>query len=584
MKRKFAIFFVLVLCCMVAVTGCNLFTTDNYRGLDSIVAESGSVKITREQFINSYASTGYTYTSYGYSREQAVKLTIDQLINQEYLLRAIDKSEDENVKLNSTDYCKAVQQTFERIDSDLETYIKEVRVDFGLKTEDLESETEEEEPEFALQESYKTKFEKIGDKIYLKEEEEDDEIEIKENFKDEKEAKEFAVKNYDYLKRIKSKSKDYKILVWKKYLSNLKSAQSRYGYKDLSDEAVVKRRIEEVFDTNLKSIKISKFQDSLKTGFAYDEEEKRYYVNENTLQKILDAYKENYNQNYSLFGAAPSYLRNGVAGADSSNSDNKRENYVYFGNDGENGETFITCTHVLIKLSQEQLDLINTYKTASGENEAWKGEALDAKLKEIKSQENTMCSERDLETGKETGVEISVEELYNKIKTDIDDLTDKSIENIVKVFDKYVYSYNVDTGILNAKYDYVVGTKTSAMVQSFTDAVRDLYENGKVGDISQPILEENDNYTGYHIILYTGTLQNIFESDTEMNEKLNLSNLYNYLSRVKTSISYNETLFEYFFDNVVGDDSTTELSNFIAKEKNGVDTKYINSNFSDFLG
>ena len=90
------------------------------------------------------------------------------------------------------------------------------------------------------------------------------------------------------------------------------------------------------------------------------------------------------------------------------------------------------------------------------------------------------------------------------------------------------------------------------------------------------IFEENDKYTGYHIVMYTGTLKNNFNV-----QNLCVSNAYQLLSAEKTSLSYNQTMFEYVFDKVVTDNYTTYQTNLIASLKNGKDVVYQKANYSD---
>ena len=64
------------------------------------------------------------------------------------------------------------------------------------------------------------------------------------------------------------------------------------------------------------------------------------------------------------------------------------------------------------------------------------------------------------------------------------------------------------------------------MVESFTNTVRDLFENGQVGDVAI-CYEENSSYTGYHIVMYTGILTNDIDVTT-----LNRENIFETLKHV----------------------------------------------------
>ena len=172
-------------------------------------------------------------------------------------------------------------------------------------------------------------------------------------------------------------------------------------------------------------------------------------------------------------------------------------------------------------------------------------------------------------------------------------------EEVVKIFNKYVYTYNQDTGIMNAKFDYIVGTKTSGMVNSFTEVVRKLYNNGVAdyeaksvkaeynndvtlyfpngvgyaGAISAPFLEEASNYKGYHIVLFTGKLENVVA------EGLNVENVYSKLGNVKTSVAYGQSIFEFVFDKLTKDSYSQHQTDILSTNK--ANTEYVTANFSD---
>ena len=176
-----------------------------------------------------------------------------------------------------------------------------------------------------------------------------------------------------------------------------------------------------------------------------------------------------------------------------------------------------------------------------------------------------------------------------KTKTTVGYTNEEYIEQVVNIFDEYIYKYNQDNGILNAKFDYVVGTKTSPMVKSFTEVVRKLYNNGVVvenpievkadynkdvtlyfpngvgyaGAISAPFLEEASNYNGYHIVLYTGKLENVV-ADT-----LNKNNVYEKLSKVKTSVAYNQDIFEFVFEKLTKDNYSNYQQQILDTNKKG---------------
>lgn len=570
------------------LTGCNLFDTNNYAALSSIVATSGDISITRESLINGYNNGGYQYYSaYGYTAEQSFKMTIDELVNQEYLLNHIDSLTDEKYALSNDDYREIVSNCWDYIDSALNTYVEEVRKDFNLTSNEVTEEEKAEDPTYAPQKSYVTKFQNIYGKAVLIQTTEEDTLSVSKdvNLTSYEDAIDYAKTRFIYQRHINGTSNDYKNLVWKKYLTALKISQKNYGYADMTDTAVFEREMTRLFDANYKSQKITKFQEIYETsnGYVFDTTIQNedgtmgaYVVSDARLDEIVAKYKSGFLENLTKYNSSKEEFYEDLTGT------TNRNNYVYYGSNSD--ESLITVTHILIKLSDEQIASI---KKAS-EDKKRPVEAVDNLLEYYKSASNTFATERDLETGynivDENGneVTISVQQLYNNLKEDLKNKTD--LDEIVQIFNNYLYKYNVDTGIVNAKYDYVVGTSTSAMVESFTDAVRGLYDNGngKVGTLSDLILEENDSYSGFHIVLYTGTLNNMFVSRTDLNN-LTSQNVFTKLNGEKTSISYNQTLFEKFFDEVAQDNYSTYRNNLVNSLKEGANTVYQTNNFKDLF-
>ncbi len=569
MRKKFAILMIFIFMSLSVLTGCNLFSKNNYASLSSIVATSGDISITREELINAYNSSGYYYYyAYGYTQEGAVKQTINDLIDQQFLLNYLKNSTDSKLMLNEKDFNNIISQTWDYVNESILTYVNEVRKELKLPLiETEESETEEEEPEFAPQEQYKTKFELINDKVYLIQEDEES-VTVDSKATSLETAFNYALENYPTLftNFIKSNDQNYKNLIWKRYLAALKTSQSNYGYKDMSDDEVFKRELQRIFDAVVDSVRVTKFQSTVVYGCEYDEQLNRYYLTDVTLQSMVNKYVELYEKNYEDYQNNSQDFYKSIA-----NSSNAKD-YVFYGDSSK--ETFITVSHILVKLSDEQIAQIESIENDTN----FSPEAKEKKIYEIKKQ--TLVYERDLETGEVIDeVGITIGEMYENLLSDLKNVYDLSERT--KIFNNYLYRYNVDTGIINATNDYVVGTKNSAMVSSFTDAARQLYNNGKVGDVSGLEYEDNDDYTGYHIVFYTGTLQNIFSNKDSLST-LTIDNIYNLLSKKYTSLSYNQTLFEFIFDKINDTNYyNTYSDNLVKTLKNNVEIKYNVDNFSD---
>ena len=591
--------------CLSIFTGCNLFSSNNYNSLNAVVATSGDIEITREQLINAYNSSGYYYDNYyGKTREEALRMTIDDLINRQYLLNYVENlaKTDARYKLTDSEKYVVIKETWSYIDSSIDSVVEVVKKDLGLSSNELEAEDESTASgEYAKKEIYKTKFEKNADGKIVK---------ISEGSND------YTPENvsvYDYELKLRSSNKDYETIVWNKYITALKKAQAGYKHSDMSDDAVFKRELESVYKTNIENAKLKKFELIYTENFGLDyyvddNDNLLYYINDATLQKVVEKYNQIYSSNVELYKM--SHTDNNNFNLDEKlnlfyntvTNTTSRENFFYYG-DPTDGEKLLTCMHILVKFSKEQTDGI-----AAAKEDKLLQENLDVVLEGYKSQSNTPAYERSYdEEGKETisTNPVYVDELFDNILSDIQTninvgyTNEQYLEQVVNIFDEYVYKYNQDSGILNAKFDYIVGTQTSPMVKSFTEVVRKLYNNGVVdenpvevkadynedvtlyfpngvgyaGAISAPFLEEASNYTGYHIVLYTGKLENVV-ADT-----LTKNNVYDKLSNVKTSVAYNQDVFEFVFEKLTKDNYSNYQQQILDTNKKG--TQYNPDNFSD---
>ena len=135
-----------------------------------------------------------------------------------------------------------------------------------------------------------------------------------------------------------------------------------------------------------------------------------------------------------------------------------------------------------------------------------------------------------------------------------------------------MYKYNEDGGILNAQFDYSIGSNgTSSMVEPFTNASIELYNLGYAGAISDIV----ESSYGYHIILYTNKLANIDIGalDLEMLSQIKLS----------TSTVEEDNMLEYVYGLVKNSAYSTYESNLIATLEAGQTYTYYKSVYKDLL-
>ncbi len=612
MKKKFATLLVFIFASIsILLTGCNLFDTNNYAALSSTVATCGSVSVSREELITAYNSWGYyyTYSQYGgLSREGALKQTASDLIDQKYLIRNIDDlvakskldTSDKNydatytsLELDAEDYQYIVGEVWEYIDDTLAVYKTEVRKELGLTVSEFDSD-DKGTVTYSPQSQYETKFESVevksnnedsvGKVLKLVEKEDSEHSDISKNLKTEDAAREYA-KTYNYSTHIHANSNDYKKLVWSRYISALKSSQKNYGYSDMTTKAVFEREVDRLMTSNITSRKLTKFQEFVenRNGFETIEHDNgtRYAMTDEMLQKVVDKYKEVYKSNYRAYSLAKESYDKSTA-TDKKNSylsslasTSNRGNYVYYGD----SEKMITVTHILIKLTSDEIDQIEDMEDdTSYLNEEQREIAKNKVIYGAKAYERDDEGYDKVDANGEK-VYITVKDLITQVEQAV--ASKQSLEDKIETFNEYLYKYNVDSGIINAKFDYVLGeTETSSMVEDFTKVSRELYQSG-AGSVGVAY-NSDSNYTGVHIILCTGALENAFDNEDAL-AKLTTDNVFEKLSETKTSISYNETTFEYFYDLVASDNYSTIQSELLTSLKSGNSLEYVTANFSDLF-
>ena len=144
------------------------------------------------------------------------------------------------------------------------------------------------------------------------------------------------------------------------------------------------------------------------------------------------------------------------------------------------------------------------------------------------------------------GEKVYVNDLLKDLQMELNNATTN--DKKAQIFRDYLYKYGEDTGVQNAEYMYVIGTKTSKMVESFNTASRELNNKGEFGAISDLVASEY----GVHIIFYGGKIENLFTVNSLENFKLDLSDIEK-LTSAKLSVLNNKTVFDKVFETLSND-------------------------------
>jgi hypothetical protein len=205
---------------------------------------------------------------------------------------------------------------------------------------------------------------------------------------------------------------------------------------------------------------------------------------------------------------------------------------------------------VLFKFSDEQTKEIEKLKKLYQSNSISK-EVYEARLEEVQDIDKTVVKYVENGEVKTTNATMAYQDMLNGVNKFNADM---QFEQRAKEFNKYLYKYNDDEGIMNADFAYVVNLDTNVtdkMVKPFADEARRLHKEEGVGAMSEPILTDY----GYHVLMNLGPVKNVVEYGNI--ENLTWEALYN----VKTQPSSEKTLFHVEYDAINSD--STKITNIL---------------------
>ena len=537
----------------MVLSGCNLFALDSGAYYNQTVAaieyEDKTIKITKEELAQAYSRHGESLSSNGYSQTDAIEYLVNYLINQKVLINQTNELiEDGVIEFTNNHKNDIWNDAYKNVISLLADYETKIYESLNL-----------EQPSELEEEKEKTTFERFNP------------------------VSEIIKLNGEYVVRV---------------LDN----------NDNSQQTLVYDSNEDVIDTIIEAV------DERIGNNAYLKEAKQQYLNElvakakafkqasdeetvwyNEVERIYNYAKDN---NYiSLYeqhlvnngnGVSPisvndvfKYLENQIAASYNYYSLDlakykdeileSRENIHYFFTDKTIGE-FFYVSHILVKFSDEQTADLKELE------EQFKNGAF-ATQEDYNNARQFIIDQTVVKSYGEEVKNFTVQNLYNELT---DALEGKSKEQKAQIFNEYLYEYNEDEGILSGDYNYIVGTESSKMVESFTEAARELYNNGngEFGDLSGMVESEY----GIHILFYVKPLENMFNitnintfsltnvSETELEENINIIT-NTYLSELNS-----KTVFDIVYEKLKADKlSLMETLDLNLLKENLKITKYVDA-------
>lgn len=556
MKKFLSLAFICLISFSFILTGCNLFPTNQANYLSAPIvtfqtAEGENIKIDKEDLITAFNSYGAELVnSYGYSIQDAIDATIEVLINREVMLLEAERT----ITLGNGDLNEIWDDAYDTIISNLSTYEELVIEQWKLNVPSTLDEEEESETAYT---PYKKQAEivlqdgKYVIKLLNTNTSTDQNVDL---YYNEGEEITSLVKTVnDRLNN--SANKDVLTEAKRQYVEALKESEEGRNLSTNSDE-VFAREVERIYE----AVKDNKYIELYSEKLQGDND-----ISNITLSQVLRKLTADMLSSYTKYTLNATQFDTDML--------DSRENVDYVVNNN-----YFYVNHILLKYDESSttyLDELETlYKNGTISEKAY-NDALEVEAEKIKA--------TNIQTGKETN--LSPMDIYNEL---VGLMTGKSDEAKTQIFKDYIYTYNEDTGNMNADYCYVIGKDSSRMVDTFTETSRKLWDNGKgeYGSIDYCVSEY-----GVHIIFYAGPVTNAFTISDPDNFNLNTDNIdelteiVNTLKNTYLNAFNNKTLFDKVYEELATDSYTIfETMNLDVLKKEIKNLTIHISNYQDLLG
>ncbi len=528
-KKIMTVMFALVMSLGI-LAGCNLVKVNTEVYYSQIVAEvvfqNQTKTFTMKELLNAYNSYGYQYVDNGSTVEEAVKSTMDTMINRAILVQELKKQ----ITLSDPEIQELWRETFSNVNKSILGIEEEIVAQWELGVEDGEDNKTETKP---LRDAYKP-FEatyelKNGSLVRV----------VTPTQIDPTPAGSFVQTITDV--KISKEA-------LKRYTQTLRDAAKLEGKTNQTDQELLQEEINRVYSVLEENKYISKFQED--------------YLNSTsvTTQEVVSRYKDLVRRDYFK------YATNQKAYFTDMRSDSTK---VYY-----HPETnkFLNVTHILVKLSAQQNAQIGELEKQLKANSITK-EVYETRLQTIK--DATMVKYNNEEGDV---LQKSLHSVYNEVESAVNqysNLTETGFTLRAQAFNDMLYKYNDDTGIMNRDFAYVVNLTDeegfdNIMIPEFTNASRELHTNSSKGkgSISDLVFAEfADGEFGFHIIMNLGVVENLVSYQ-------NLNNItWQALYNQKTQPSSNKSIFDLIYAelNLDANKASTRMNEIVATAKGQIE-------------
>ena len=533
MKKSFkAIVLALVMCIAVVFCGCNLIETDMSVYLEKNVVTLNygdkTVEIKVKEYLTAFNNYGAQLIQSGKTVDEAKDETINALIDRKVLV----EEAKEKVKFKNADYNRLWNETYDSLISNIKSYEEEVRDKWEIT---LAGDKEEESVETI-------KFNEYQSKAYIDRDADGNlVIKVKNDNIIEEDAEAYNIDDmqeliFNQYFEIDNKLKKESLNL---YIRNLKRNEEELKLST-DNVSVFKREVERIYNIHEENLYIEKLDNIYKYNNADGIEGD--YVSRVTVADVLKVYKALASESNTLYSANKTTYNTDML------ENFSNVNYVV-------DDNYFFVSHILLKFTADQEKL---YSDLTSQYES--GEITPAQYKEqLDNLYNSVGAiERDadgktvmVDDGKGNMIEkrTNVNTFLTTLTNDMNSIVGENAgQRKADLFNNYIYKHNEDPGIMNTDYCYVIGDEDSKMVESFTEASRELAKQGEVGAISGVV---RSTY-GIHIVFYAGRVTNPFQIPSNTEFILDEEDVFK-LAETRLSMFNTKTLFDKIYETLVSD-------------------------------
>lgn len=538
MKKKIFSLLITICMCLSLLVGCNLFTINTNKYYSQVVATAGDFTFTMEDLLEAYDLYGSNYTDNGSSYEEAIKNSLDDMIEKKLVIEYIKSNN--LVTLTEADYNDIKTSVYESIQSSLTSYEEQIKTERGIAEEEEEDKTEEESKN--VFEDYTKKFVVDEEKLNTT-----GVFDIKRVVEGESN---YGVDPGDFVQLIDMAYPDISEEAMNRYVKTLQAKARRYNRSDKVEDV---KKYE--YDRLTRLLTENKYITKLQEEFENNLEIRKDLVVSSYVEQYLSDYVT-YNKNLKLYNTTMSGKSSGYTAE------------IYY----HPQVNYMAVTHILLKYDDVTSAKIALYEEKLNDKDS-------SYTTEDYNQDVLKLSESMEVEYIENGVTkyAKASEIFNRINNELNNCS-TLIEKAEK-FNELLYIFNQDDGIFNSEYGYLIPLDTSiegasdSMIEEFANDARKLHEeNAEGGNISEELVL---GQYGYHIIFNLGEVKNLFTLEVMQNSEENFEYIWQTLFNTRVQKYLDKSWFDKIYDASVDESNlfNNYVTNLTNTAKSGIEIK-----------